>query len=71
MAAQGLSVSVQDAVCRSVEAISDEMISWLQDLVRIPTINPPGENYTTDAELICTKLKQSGYRDARCGRGQQ
>ena len=29
MAAQGLSVSVQAAVSRSVEAISDEIISWL------------------------------------------
>ena len=70
MAAQGLSVSVQDAVCRGIEAISDEMISWLQDLVRIPTINPPGENYITDAEFIGTKLKQFGY-GTRCGRGQQ
>ena len=61
MATQNLSVSVQDAVCRSVETISDEMISWLQDLVRIPTINPPGENYTAGAELICDKLKQFGY----------
>ena len=61
MTAQSLSVSVQDAVCRSVETISDEMISWLQDLVRIPTINPPGENYTAGAELICDKLKQFGY----------
>ncbi len=61
MKVQNLSVSVQDAVCRSVETISDEMISWLQDLVRIPTINPPGENYTAGAELICDKLKQFGY----------
>jgi succinyl-diaminopimelate desuccinylase len=61
MAAQGLSVSVQDAVCRSVEAISDEMISWLQDLVRIPTVNPPGENYTAGAEFIGNKLTQFGY----------
>jgi succinyl-diaminopimelate desuccinylase len=61
MATQGLSVNVQDAVCRSVEAISHEMISWLQDLVRIPTINPPGENYIAAAELIGDKLKQFGY----------
>ena len=61
MAAQGLSVSVQEAVCRSVEAIGDEMISWLQDLVRIPTVNPPGENYIAGAEFIGDKLKQLGY----------
>jgi succinyl-diaminopimelate desuccinylase len=61
MAARGLSVSVQDAVCRSVEAIRDEMVSWLQDLVRIPTVNPPGENYIAGAEFIGDKLKQLGY----------
>jgi succinyl-diaminopimelate desuccinylase len=61
MATQGLSVSAQDAVCRSVEAISDEMISWLQDLLRIPTVNPPGENYIAGAEFIGGKLKQLGY----------
>jgi len=61
MAAQALSVIVQDAVCRSVEAISDEMISWLQDLVRIPTVNPPGENYIVGAEFIGNKLRQFGY----------
>jgi len=61
MATQGLSVSVQDAICRSVETISDEMISWLQDLIRIPTINPPGENYIAGADFIGRKLKQFGY----------
>ena len=61
MAAQRPSVSIQDAVCRSVEEIGDEMISWLQDLVRIPTINPPGENYIAGAEFIGEKLKQFGY----------
>jgi succinyl-diaminopimelate desuccinylase len=61
MTTQGLSVSAQDAVNRSVEAISDEMISWLQDLLRIPTINPPGENYIAGAEFIGNKLKQLGY----------
>jgi len=61
MVAQGLSANVQEAVCRSVEEISQEMISFLQDLVRIPTINPPGENYIAGAEFIGNKLKQFGY----------
>src|ERR1700739_5006459 len=61
MATQGLSVDVQEAVCRSVESISDEMICWLQDLVRIPSINPPGENYMIGAEFIGEKLRDFGY----------
>ena len=52
MATEGLSVSVQDAVFRNVDFISDEMISWLQGLIRIPTVNPPGENYIAGAEFI-------------------
>ncbi|WP_263365372.1 acetylornithine deacetylase/succinyl-diaminopimelate desuccinylase family protein [Edaphobacter bradus] len=61
MAAQVVSVDLQEAVSRSVEALRDEMIAWLQDLVRIPTVNPPGENYTAAAEFIGSKLASFGY----------
>ena len=61
MVAQGLLSGIQDDVFRSVEEISHEMISFLQELVRIPTINPPGENYIAGAELIGGKLKEFGY----------
>src|ERR1700744_908246 len=62
MIAQELSVKVQDAVCRSVDDISAQMIAFLQDLVRIPTVNPPGLNYIAGAELIGHKLKEFGYQ---------
>jgi succinyl-diaminopimelate desuccinylase len=61
MVAQSVSADIQEAACRSVEEISQEMISFLQDLVRIPTINPPGENYIAGAEFIGSKLKEFGY----------
>ena len=61
MVASEVSAKTQDAACRSVEEISEEMISFLQELVRIPTINPPGENYIAGAELIGGKLKEFGY----------
>jgi succinyl-diaminopimelate desuccinylase len=61
MVAQDLSSKVQDSVCRSVEDISQEMIAFLQDLVRIPTVNPPGENYIAGAEFIGNKLQEFGY----------
>src|SRR5277367_3937592 len=61
MVAQELSSKVQDSVRRSVDEIAGEMISFLQDLVRVPSINPPGENYVAGAELIGRKLKQFGY----------
>src|SRR5438034_2322796 len=61
MVAQELSSKVQDSVCRSVDDIAQEMIAFLQDLVRIPTVNPPGENYIAGAEFIGNKLKEFGY----------
>lgn len=61
MAAAEVSAKAQDAICSSVDQIKDEMISFLQDLVRVPTVNPPGENYITGAELIGNQLKKFGY----------
>jgi succinyl-diaminopimelate desuccinylase len=37
------------------------MVAFLQQLVRIPTINPPGENYADCARLIGAKLQEFGY----------
>jgi succinyl-diaminopimelate desuccinylase len=62
MIAQELSAKVQDAVCRSVDDLGEEMIAFLQDLVRIPTVNPPGADYIVGAELIGNKLKHFGYQ---------
>jgi succinyl-diaminopimelate desuccinylase len=61
MVVQSISADLQEAICRSVEEIGEEMISFLQELVRIPTINPPGENYVAGAELIGGKLKEFRY----------
>lgn len=61
MAATELSTKVHDAICTNVDRIQEEMISFLQDLVRIPTVNPPGEVYREGAELIGDQLKRFGY----------
>ena len=44
-----------------VDELAEEMVEFLRQLVRIPTINPPGENYADCANLIGTKLKEFGY----------
>jgi len=62
MVAQGISAEVQEAACRSVDEIAEEIISFLQELIRIPTLNPPGDNYVAGARLIGNKLKQFGYQ---------
>jgi succinyl-diaminopimelate desuccinylase len=61
MAASEISAKVQDSICSGIDRIQDEMISFLQDLVRVPTINPPGEYYREGAELIGDQLKSFGY----------
>lgn len=55
------SLQHESAVARAVEAIADEMVDFLRGLTRIPTINPPGEEYRAGAEFIGAKLKDFGY----------
>ncbi len=49
------------AVLRALDEIADETISFLQALIRVPTVNPPGDRYRAGAELIGGKLKAFGY----------
>ena len=44
-----------------VESMAEEIVAFLQELIRIPTVNPPGENYAACAELIGSRLDQFGY----------
>lgn len=52
---------VEDAVLGQVDAIGGEMVAFLQGLTRIPTVNPPGEEYRAGAEYIGNQLQQFGY----------
>ncbi len=54
--------NIRQLISRSVDEIQEEMIVFLRELVRIPTLNPPGEHYVEAAELIGKKLKQFGYK---------
>jgi succinyl-diaminopimelate desuccinylase len=44
-----------------VEQLTGELVAFTQALVRIPTINPPGERYMECAELIRSRLCAFGY----------
>lgn len=39
----------------------DDLISLTQDLIRIPTLNPPGENYREICEYLDRRLRASGF----------
>ena len=49
-----------DRVLTEVEAGRDELLAFTTSLIRIPTVNPPGECYRDCAELIGERLSGSG-----------
>lgn len=51
----------QGRIVKAVDDIKDEMVSFLQELVRIDTTVPPGKNYLLGAEKIATQLRKFGY----------
>jgi succinyl-diaminopimelate desuccinylase len=44
-----------------VERLADEMVAFAQALIRLPTVNPPGDRYAECAEFVATRLGQLGY----------
>ena len=45
----------------AIVARRDDLIALTQDLIRIPTLNPPGENYQAICEYLDTRLSRSGF----------
>ncbi|HEY7055052.1 MAG TPA: acetylornithine deacetylase/succinyl-diaminopimelate desuccinylase family protein [Vicinamibacterales bacterium] len=50
-----------DRVLAAVDAAADEAIAFTSDLIRIPTVNPPGDLYEDCARLIGAKLDACGF----------
>jgi len=49
-------MSAADRVLAAVDSAADEIVDFTAALVRIPTVNPPGEGYADCARLIGNKL---------------
>ena len=43
------------------EARRQDLIGLTQDLIRIPTLNPPGDHYRTICDYLATRLQRSGF----------
>ena len=51
---------LEDVLTR-VDDLRDEMVDFASELIRIPTVNPPGEHYRDAAELIGKRLSMLGF----------
>ncbi len=50
-----------DRLFRRIEDKRDEVVALTQEMVRIPTVNPPGDAYQPCAELIGRRLAGRGF----------
>ena len=53
--------SAADRVLATIDACADEIVDFTASLIRIPTINPPGDGYAECARLIGTRLAQCDF----------
>jgi succinyl-diaminopimelate desuccinylase len=50
-----------DRVLAAVDACAEEIVDFTSALIRVPTVNPPGEHYTECAQLIGARLTSCGF----------
>src|SRR6218665_2834140 len=53
--------SRRDALRAAIDSRRDDLIALTQDLIRIPTVNPPGNAYLEICEYLRTRLGRRGY----------
>lgn len=53
--------SLHQIIFSRIDAAREDLVALTRDLVKFPTINPPGEAYTPCAEYIGERLKKSGF----------
>jgi succinyl-diaminopimelate desuccinylase len=52
---------MDEKLSRAVDERRDDLIALTQELIRFPTINPPGDAYTPCSEYIAQRLQKSGF----------
>ena len=48
-------------VLDAVDGLADELVRFCRELVRIPTVNPPGQHYEECARFVGEQLQRLGY----------
>jgi len=51
-----------DQMLTEIAARRDDLIALTQDLIRIPTLNPPGQNYREICAYLAERLAKSGFK---------
>jgi len=51
-----------EKLLREIEARKDDIAALTQDLIRFPTVNPPGEAYRPCAEFVGARLARRGFK---------
>jgi succinyl-diaminopimelate desuccinylase len=51
----------RDTLREEIGSRRDDLVALTQDLVRIPTLNPPGENYREICEFLAGRLGRAGF----------
>ena len=51
-----------EKLLREIESRADDMTALTQDLIRFPTVNPPGEAYRPCAEFVGARLARRGMQ---------
>ena len=54
-------MAADERLLAEIESRRDELVALTQALVRIPTVNPPGEFYRDICELIGERLRVRGF----------
>jgi len=62
MSTSSPSAATTDRILAEVASRRDDLAALLQEMIRIPTLNPPGENYREFCELVRERLSPSGFR---------
>ena len=52
---------VTSSLCTAVDARRDELVELTRQLIRFPTVNPPGDAYQPCAEFIGRRLQARGF----------
>lgn len=52
---------LSDRLNAEIDARREDLVALTQDLLRIPTLNPPGENYLEICEYLSIRLRDAGF----------